>query len=83
MNDYTDFYLRFSDEAQATAVLYTDGLPNYQNISTIGVIYQPNIDPPTPYDGWFVNVRLVGAEDADALMPFSVDPQPFPMRVWA
>ena len=52
-----DLYLKFTDEAQATAVLYTlhpevveeDGLTvteayvtaNYANISTIGIIYQP------------------------------------------
>jgi hypothetical protein len=102
MNDYTDFYLKFPDEATATAVLYTtvvevqdeEGVvlveasvtPNYQNISTIGIINQPQPDPeipPVPYDGWFVNVRLVGEEDAAVLTPFSVDPQPYPMRVWA
>jgi len=100
MNDYTDFYLKFPTEAAATVVLYTTVVevqdnqgkvlveasvtPNYQNISTIGIIYQPNSDiPPVPYDGWFVNVRLVGEEDAAALTPYSVDPQPFPMRIWA
>jgi len=63
--------------------------PNYQNIDTIGVIYEsapePLPDPytPVPYDGWFVNVRLVGEEDAAALQPFNIDPKPYPMRVWA
>jgi hypothetical protein len=52
----TDFYLKFTDEAEATAVLYTqeptawDEQGNvtateprqaYANISTIGVIYKP------------------------------------------
>ena len=86
MNDYTDYYLNFASEAEATAVLYTGDTANYQNISTIGIIYQPQTDPkvpPVPYDGWHVNVRLVGEEDATALTPFSIDPQPFPMRVWA
>lgn len=52
-----DLYLKFTDEAQATAVLYTlhpevveeDGVTvteayttaNYANISTIGIIYKP------------------------------------------
>ena len=103
-----DFYLRFSDEAQAQSVLYTpvyapdpestpeDPLPdvivswtpNYVNIDTIGVIYQPAPDPlpepppePVPYAGWFVNVRVVG-EDAEPLMAYSIDPEPYPMRVW-
>lgn len=53
----TDLYLKFTDEAEATATLYTlhpevtdeDGTvtteaystPNYANISTIGIIYKP------------------------------------------
>ena len=60
--------------------------PNYMNIDTIGVIYQPQEDPevePVPYDGWFVNVRVLATEDAAPLQPFSIDPQPYPMRVWA
>ena len=30
-----------------------------------------------------VNIRLVAGENAAALEPFSIDPQPYPMRVWA
>jgi len=62
--------------------------PNYVNIDTIGIIYQPAPDPlpegyvPVPYDGWFVNVRVV-SEDPDPLLPFSIDPQPYPIRIWA
>ena len=52
----TDLYLKFTDEAQATAVLYTqeptawdeegnvtatEPRPNFANISTIGIIYKP------------------------------------------
>ena len=62
--------------------------PNYVNIDTIGVIYQPAPDPlpepppePVQYEGWFVNVRVVG-EDPEPLEPYSIDPQPYPMRVW-
>lgn len=102
MSNYTDYYLNFADEASANAVLYTtvdevkdeqgnvlveaSVTPNYQNISTIGIIYQPQTDPdvpPVPYAGWHVNVRLVAPENAQALAPFSIDPQPFPIRVWA
>jgi len=63
-------------------------VPNYVNIDTIGVIYEPAPDPlpegyvPVPYDGWFVNVRVV-SEDPEPLMPFSIDPQPYPIRIWA
>ena len=63
---------------------------NYMNIDTIGVIYEPQPIPdpenpptPIPYDGWFVNVRVLATEDAAPLQPFSIDPQPYPMRVWA
>ena len=62
---------------------------NYRNIDTIGIIYQPQeiVDPenppePVPYDGWFVNVRVVAGENPEPLEPFSIDPQPYPMRVW-
>jgi hypothetical protein len=102
---YTDLYLKFADEVEAIDILYTvtpsieiegavtaDAVitPNYQNIDTIGVIYEPMPDPlpepppePVPYDGWFVNVRVVEGENAEPLMPFSIDPQPYPMRIWA
>lgn len=94
-----DFYLKFADEAEAQSILYTEvptawddegnptewyTKPNFANIDTIGVIYEPQEDPeaePVPYDGWFVNVRVVG-EDAAPLEPFAIDPQPYPMRVW-
>jgi len=62
---------------------------NFANIDTIGIIYEPQPDPlpepppePVPYDGWFVNVRVVGNEDPTPLEPFSIDPEPYPMRVW-
>jgi hypothetical protein len=62
-------------------------VPNYVNIDTIGVIYEPQPDTeplpePVPYEGWFVNVRVV-SEDPDPLLPFSIDPQPYPIRIWA
>ena len=62
--------------------------PNFANIDVIGIIYEPQPDPlpepppdPVPYAGWFVNVRVVG-EDAEPLMAYSIDPEPYPMRVW-
>jgi len=99
-----DLYLKFADEAESIDVLYTvtpsieiEGVvtadavitPNYANIDTIGIIYEPQPDPlaeplpdPVPYDGWFVNVRVVEGENSEPLMPFSIDPQPYPMRIW-
>ena len=66
-------------------------LPNYRNIDTIGTIYKPTGETETvdgmetpvmaPIDGWHVNVRLVGDEDASALESYEVTPAT-PMRVW-
>ena len=62
--------------------------PNFANIDTIGTIYQEQDIPdpenppePIPYDGWFVNVRVV-SENPEPLMQYSIDPEPYPMRVW-
>ena len=103
----TPLYLSFTDEAQATSVLYTttpavldeDGkiiaeetiTPNYMNIDTIGVVYEPAPIPtpedyvPVPYSvpNWGVNVLLLDGENAEPLQPYSVQPSPFPQRVWA
>jgi hypothetical protein len=64
---------------------------NYANIDTIGIIYKPTGEmlqgedgeypEMAPIEGWHVNVRLVGGEDADALAPFVVEPKT-PVRVW-
>ena len=97
---YTDYYLQFVDEAEATSVLYTEvptaydeeGIPtefytqpNFLNIDTIGIIYMPQEDPeatPVPYDGWYVNVRLMDYESPETLLPFAIEP-PHPQREWA
>jgi hypothetical protein len=84
---YADYFLKFPDEAEANALLYTPApepaegeepqppTPHYANIDTLGII--------EGYDGWHVNVRLVvGAEDAAPLVPFMVFPT-VPLRVWA
>jgi len=69
----SDWYLKFVDEEQAQEVLYTP-------------VYAPDPLPesyvPVPYNGWFVNVRVV-SEDPEPLLPFSIDPQPYPIRIWA
>jgi hypothetical protein len=99
----TDLYLKFADEAESIAVLYTQvptewdeegepiawySQPNYANIDTIGIMYGPQeiVDPENPPDpvaleGWHVNVRVVGNEDASLLELFSVFPTS-PRRVW-
>lgn len=89
----SDFYLKFKDEAESIHILFTevDGelVKNYANTDVIGLIY-PYVDPtqqeqadPVPFDGWFVNVRTVEYEDPTPLEPFNIDPQPYPLRIWA
>jgi hypothetical protein len=86
----TDYYLKFTDEAQADEVLTTtliDTVSNtYPNTSTIGNIYKPTGAFDTegnpvmePIDGWHVNVRTV--DDVPALEQYRTHPDT-PMRVW-
>jgi hypothetical protein len=82
---YGDLYLRFTDEAEATAALtdYTG------SIDVIGVIYKPTgqmietddgeVEEMAAIDGWHVNTR---GPMLEALIPFAVEPQ-HPVRVWA
>jgi hypothetical protein len=101
----TPLYLSFLDEAQATSVLYTttpavldeDGTiiaeetitPNYMNIDTIGIVYEPAPDledyvpVPYPVPNWGVNVLVLDGENAEPLQAYAVQPSPFPQRVWA
>ena len=60
----TDFYLKFTDEAEAKSVLYTvtpavvdeEGeviteeqvKPNYMNIDTLGILYAPPVEDQEP-----------------------------------
>ena len=83
---YTQVPTAWNEEGEPTA-WYSQS--NYANIDTIGVIYKPQeiVDPenppePVPYKGWFINIRVVEGENAEPLEPFSIDQQPYPMRVW-
>lgn len=92
-----DLYLKFADEAEANALLYTvhpevvaeDGTvtveayttQNYINTDILGIIYTEGEDP-QPMDGWHVNIRLMPGEDPAPLLSFQVHPQ-LPRRVWA
>jgi hypothetical protein len=84
-----DIYLSFQDEIEANSVLYTNDLPNYQNIDVIGTVYQRPPDPvlkghiPIPYPppNFGVNIRLMDDEDIEPLKPFIIEPK-HPIRVW-
>jgi hypothetical protein len=94
----TDYYLKFTDEAAANAVLFTtvaeiqdehgeviveaSVTANYTNISVIGVITKMVDATETTLEGWHVNVRAIAGEDADALTAYAVQPT-IPHRVWA
>ena len=80
-----DYYLRFTDEAEATATL--EGIE--AAIDTIGTIYMPGMQTDEdgnpimePITGWHVNVRC--AEPIETLEQYRIDPAPTtPIRVWA
>ena len=62
--------------------------PNFRNIDTLGVLYEPSgvfdedgYPVMAALDGWHVNVRVVGDEDATALEQYRVEPK-LPRRVW-
>ena len=86
-----EYYLKFTSEAEATAVLYTavDELqsnPNYANISVIGVISKPTGEVDSEgspvmvaLEGWHVNVKT---PEALELVQYQIFPVA-PMRVWA
>ena len=65
--------------------------PNYQNIDPLGTVYEPAPEPmpedyePVPYPApnYGVNVLVLDNEDSTPLLPYSVQPSPFPQRVWA
>jgi len=85
-----DIFLSFKDEEEANSVLYTNNLPNYQNIDVIGVIYKklPEIIPdkfvpePLPAPNFGVNIRLMDDEDIEPLRTYIIQPK-HPVRVWA
>jgi hypothetical protein len=65
--------------------------PNYANINYLGTVYKPAPIPtpddyvPVPYPApnYGVNVLVLEGEDTSSIEPYSVQPQPFPQRVWA
>ena len=82
---YGDLYLKFTDEAEATAAL-TD-YPG--SVDVIGTIYKPTGEvietdegeapEMAPVDGWHVNTR---GPMLESLIEFAVEPE-HPVRVWA
>ena len=65
--------------------------PNYINVDVLGVVCEPAPIPtpddyvPVPYPApnFGANVLVLEGEDATPILPYSVQPSPFPQRVWA
>ena len=78
-------------DEDGNVIVETSTKPNFQNIDVLGTVYEPRPDDapedyePVPYPApnYGVNVRLIEGEDGSTLEPFSVEPKPFPQRVWA
>ena len=87
---YNDYFLKFADEAEATAILFDGEKPRYAAIDTLGIIYKPTgnmltteegmLPEMAPIEGWHVNVRHT--EKAPDLEPFVVMVST-PTRMWA
>lgn len=88
---YFDYLLKFTDEAQAKSVLFTESKPNYDNIDIIGTILKPTgvvtvaedgEEVPVMADvgGYHVNVR--NYSEAPELNQYVVVTNN-PVRVWA
>jgi hypothetical protein len=78
----TPFYLKFVDESEMQSVLYTEGVPNYQNICNIGIIMNNNVSPPIAYSGYYSNVLAIDGEDMNTLNLYAINP-PAPQVTWA
>jgi hypothetical protein len=87
---YTDYYLKFTDADEATAVLFDDEQPKYAAVDIVGTIYKPTGKMLTtdegeapemaPIAGFHANVRHTA--EAPELAAYQVFPET-PSRTWA
>ena len=87
-----NLHLRFSSESEAKSVLYNNELPNFLNIDTIGIIYEPTGEMKqtddglfpvmVPLYGWHVNVLAMPNEDVEILKKYIIEVDT-PNRIWA
>lgn len=92
-----DYYLKFTDEAEANSVLYTKvptafneegeatewmDKPSYDNIDIIGTIYAPFVEDEEPVALEGYHVNVRNYTEAPELDAYAVFPTN-PRRVWA
>jgi len=87
---YTDYFLKFADEAEANAVLFDDERPKYAAVDVVGVLYAPtgktihneelSYAEMAPVPGFHANVRHTA--EAPELAAYQVFPET-PSRTWA
>ena len=91
-----DYYLKFTDEAQATSILYTQvptafneegdatewmDKPNFDNIDIIGTIYEPFVEDEEPVALEGYHVNIRHSAEAPELDAYAVTPTN-PRRIW-
>lgn len=86
----TPAVMELDEEGNETSEVLAEAVikANYANIDVIGAIYEPTAEVDADgypvmvaKEGWHVNVRVVGDENATPLQPFSVVPT-LPRRIW-
>lgn len=92
-----DYYLKFTDEAEANSILYTKvptawneegeatewaDKPNYDNIDIIGTIYAPFVEDEEPVALDGYHVNVRNYTETTELDAYAVVPTN-PRRVWA
>lgn len=91
---YTDYYLKFASKEEYESAMPEElKSPAGQNhaVDVIGIIYHDGtydengetISPPTPIDGYHVNLRMVNAPLPESLVAYTIEAPSTPKRVWA
>lgn len=83
---WTDYFLKFENEAEWLAVAPQDCNPQEMDIQVYGIFYRddtPEGQEPVARPGYHVNLRLRGIELPESLKPFAIEAPEHPARVYA